>query len=269
MLTTYGADWFSRRAGSCRLHAIYLNQLRVYMEIAGEIVKHAAPWVKTAARWPSHKRRSQLVYEREEGSLLRGGFCRPALCYFVDQRAIEFPSVHGIPARITKWLNRTWFQFGGRMNRIRRLQRACRRAVRAAPRMGLPVCHFPMLGLATNPLHGEHSCPRAPSPWATARSAVEKADRPILRSIGRRGAEGLPRPKSPMPSRLGGDLSTLQTPRWAADRCLSDLQSWRARYRTWRCQWLDPDQSLGVALGPPVNSVILGLVREAATRRES
>jgi hypothetical protein len=47
-MTTYGADWFSRRAASCRLHAIYLNQLRVYMEIAGEIVKYAAPWVKTA-----------------------------------------------------------------------------------------------------------------------------------------------------------------------------------------------------------------------------
>jgi hypothetical protein len=28
--------------------AIYLNQLLVYVEIAGEIVKHAAPWVKTA-----------------------------------------------------------------------------------------------------------------------------------------------------------------------------------------------------------------------------
>jgi hypothetical protein len=52
MLTTYGADWFSRRAGSCRLHAIYLNQLRVYMEIAGEIVKHAAPLTTRQPRQP-------------------------------------------------------------------------------------------------------------------------------------------------------------------------------------------------------------------------
>jgi hypothetical protein len=28
--------------------ADYTRELRVYMEIAGEIVKHAAPWVKTA-----------------------------------------------------------------------------------------------------------------------------------------------------------------------------------------------------------------------------
>jgi hypothetical protein len=38
------ATWLGQDGG----RQYRLNQLRVYMEIAGEIVKHAAPWVKTA-----------------------------------------------------------------------------------------------------------------------------------------------------------------------------------------------------------------------------
>jgi hypothetical protein len=46
-LTMSGADRFSRRGGTCRLHAIYLNQLCENMKIAGEIVKNGvgAPMV--------------------------------------------------------------------------------------------------------------------------------------------------------------------------------------------------------------------------------
>jgi hypothetical protein len=44
MLTISGADWFSRRGGTCRLHAIYEPTVRG-MEIAKEIVNYgSAAW---------------------------------------------------------------------------------------------------------------------------------------------------------------------------------------------------------------------------------
>ena len=43
MLTISGADWFSRRGGTCRLHAIYIYERNVrYKGIAGEIVKYGS-----------------------------------------------------------------------------------------------------------------------------------------------------------------------------------------------------------------------------------
>src|SRR5258705_1846538 len=48
MRTIFGADRLSRRGGTCRLHATYMNQPCVYMGKVGEPVKHAAPWVKIA-----------------------------------------------------------------------------------------------------------------------------------------------------------------------------------------------------------------------------
>src|SRR5712692_3516014 len=39
MLTISGADRFGRRGGTCRLHAIFMNQSCVHLAIAGGIVK--------------------------------------------------------------------------------------------------------------------------------------------------------------------------------------------------------------------------------------
>src|SRR5262245_1306458 len=39
MLTISGATWFARRAGTCRLHAIYMNQPCIYVGKVGETVK--------------------------------------------------------------------------------------------------------------------------------------------------------------------------------------------------------------------------------------
>jgi hypothetical protein len=55
-LTIYGADWFGRCNGSCRLHAIYLNQLCVHMEMVGEVVKYGSglgPPTTTSADLPA------------------------------------------------------------------------------------------------------------------------------------------------------------------------------------------------------------------------
>ena len=40
MIAISGADWFSRRGGTCRLHAIFMNQPCIYMGKVGETVKH-------------------------------------------------------------------------------------------------------------------------------------------------------------------------------------------------------------------------------------
>ena len=37
-----GADRFDRRVGTCRLHAIFMNQSCVYLAIAGEIFKQGS-----------------------------------------------------------------------------------------------------------------------------------------------------------------------------------------------------------------------------------
>jgi hypothetical protein len=46
MLTISGSDWFSRRGGACRLHAI-MNQACIYMRKVGEAVKDG--WQPIAA----------------------------------------------------------------------------------------------------------------------------------------------------------------------------------------------------------------------------
>src|SRR6059036_592434 len=51
MLTISGADWFSRRGGTCRLHAIYMNQPFIYMGKVGETVKYG---------WERHPRRGAV-----------------------------------------------------------------------------------------------------------------------------------------------------------------------------------------------------------------
>ena len=40
MLRIFGADWLSRRGGTCRLHAIHMNQLCIHIEKVREIVKY-------------------------------------------------------------------------------------------------------------------------------------------------------------------------------------------------------------------------------------
>src|SRR5262249_5262995 len=50
MLTISGADWFGRRAGTCRLHAIYMNQPCIYVGKVGETVKYG---------WARHPRQAR------------------------------------------------------------------------------------------------------------------------------------------------------------------------------------------------------------------
>src|SRR5262245_31247377 len=51
MLTVSGANWFGRRAGTCRLHAIYMNQPCIYVGKVGETVKYG---------WARHPRRGTV-----------------------------------------------------------------------------------------------------------------------------------------------------------------------------------------------------------------
>ena len=51
MLTISGANWFGRRAGTCQLHAIYMNQPCIYVGKVGETVKYG---------WARHPRRGTV-----------------------------------------------------------------------------------------------------------------------------------------------------------------------------------------------------------------
>jgi hypothetical protein len=55
MLTISGANWFGRRAGTCRLHAIY-DQSWIYVGKVGETVKYG---------WARHPRRGRSVSRLE------------------------------------------------------------------------------------------------------------------------------------------------------------------------------------------------------------
>src|SRR2546422_6480656 len=58
MLTISGADRFSRRGGTCRLHAIFMNRSLLHVGFAGGIVKMATQWAGFWRRpqWSSSRR---------------------------------------------------------------------------------------------------------------------------------------------------------------------------------------------------------------------
>jgi len=99
MLTISGADWFSRRGGTCRLHAIHVNQLRAYMEMAGEIVKRGS-----AARYPSPGTAGPASQPCDGAIPAHGpdGFSPQdfvALQIFCCRAVISAPWAHDLPGR--------------------------------------------------------------------------------------------------------------------------------------------------------------------------
>jgi hypothetical protein len=68
MLTICGANWFGRRAGTCRLHAIY-DQPWVYVGKVGETVKYG---------WARHPRRGRSVSRLECRLSSAHSICSPS-----------------------------------------------------------------------------------------------------------------------------------------------------------------------------------------------